>query len=105
MYAGKIVEYANAYTIFNNPKHPYTIGLINSVPKLSFHQDQRQNKSNDFFKPMRLQTIPGQPPNLSELAGNQCSFLPRCTKSIKECALKEPGVRNIDSEHWYSCFL
>jgi oligopeptide/dipeptide ABC transporter ATP-binding protein len=104
MYAGKIVEYASARTIFHNPKHPYTIGLIQSIPKISFRQEDMIGSSDDTPKRGRLETIPGQPPDLSRLVENQCSFLSRCSKSTKECDLKEPEIKEIDSEHWIRCF-
>lgn len=105
MYAGKIVEYADVRTIFGNPRHPYTIGLIHSIPKISFHSDRGVINSNISLKQRRLQTIPGQPPDLSKLAANQCSFFPRCSQAVKECQQNEPVVKNINSAHWIRCFL
>jgi oligopeptide/dipeptide ABC transporter ATP-binding protein len=105
MYAGKIVEYADVHTIFGNPRHPYTIGLIHSIPKISFHSDEGVINSDISLKQQRLQTIPGQPPDLSKLVANQCSFFPRCSQAIKECQQNEPVVKNINSAHWIRCFL
>jgi peptide/nickel transport system ATP-binding protein len=98
MYAGKIVEYGDVHTIFNSPKHPYTIGLIASIPKISF--DQEENK---LLRQRRLQTIPGHPPDLLKLAEDQCSFLPRCDRPTEECQSKEPGIMNINPQHWIRC--
>jgi oligopeptide/dipeptide ABC transporter ATP-binding protein len=103
MYAGKIVEYADVYTVYDSPRHPYTIGLIHSVPKISVEQESRD--SNDRSKKKRFQTISGLPPNLLNLPDNQCSFLPRCTKALEECARKEPPVKYLNSKHWIRCFL
>lgn len=105
MYGGKIVEYADVDTIFNNPKHPYTKGLINSIPKISFGQEGGEGGSGIPLKEKRLQTIPGQPPDLSKLAEDQCSFLPRCAQATEACRLKEPTIRHIHSEHWIRCFF
>lgn len=105
MYAGRIVEYADVHTIFNNPKHPYTIGLLNSIPKISFKQDEGEIRSNVSPKQRRLRTISGQPPDLSKLDESQCSFFPRCSQAFKECGFNEPIVKHISSEHWIRCFL
>jgi oligopeptide/dipeptide ABC transporter ATP-binding protein len=104
MYAGKIVEYADVRTIFENPRHPYTIGLIHSIPKISFHLDEGVIRPNLSLEQRRLETIPGQPPDLTKLATNQCSFFPRCRQAVKECQFNEPMVRHIHSGHWFRCF-
>jgi len=104
MYAGKIVEYADVHTIFESPRHPYTVGLIHSIPKISFHPEGGVISSNLSLEQKRLQAIPGQPPDLSKLPANQCSFLPRCSQAVKECQLNEPVVKQIHPAHWIRCF-
>src|SRR5439155_8471920 len=74
MYAGKIVEIGPAMDIFHNPKHPYTEGLLRSVPQLG-SSDQKKD---------RLSVIDGMVPNLLHLP-NGCSFAPRCYKKTDEC--------------------
>jgi oligopeptide/dipeptide ABC transporter ATP-binding protein len=64
MYAGKIVEHGDVHTIFRNPRHPYTIGLMDSLPKLT--------EDEDWLRP-----IPGQPPSLINRPSG-CAFHPRC---------------------------
>lgn len=72
MYAGQIVESADVRTIFREPKHPYTFGLLQSVPTLTSELGRR------------LPVMPGQPPDLSALPP-QCPFLPRCNKATSRC--------------------
>ena len=90
MYAGKIVEKASTKDIFSNPKHPYTIGLLNSIPKLG---EKRQ----------RLNTIPGIVPALSKLPQG-CRFQDRCSLVSSECKLKEPELRSIKEDKQVACF-
>jgi len=75
MYAGRIVEEAGVKEIFINPRHPYTIGLLESLPKK---------------KGKKLSPIPGQVPRVNELPVG-CKFSPRCRYVIKECKEREPG--------------
>src|SRR5881409_948078 len=72
MYAGKIVEIGPAMDIFHNPKHPYTEGLLRSVPRLGSSAETAEKKD-------RLYAIEGMVPNLLHLPGG-CSFAPRCYK-------------------------
>jgi len=78
MYAGKIVEYADVRSIFKEPKHPYTIGLIGSIPRL----DKLEEK---------LFVIEGTVPNPYDMPSG-CRFHPRCTKAKKICSIKEPKL-------------
>ncbi len=90
MYASKVAEYGNVDQIFYNPKHPYTIGLMNSIPKL--------NKSKT-----RLSTIEGNvPPPTSYPKG--CHFCTRCTFAIEKCWTEEPPVVNIEPGHTAACW-
>lgn len=88
MYAGKVAEQGTVYDIFNNPKHPYTKGLLNSIPTLS--QDPTGK-----IKKKRLETIPGIVPNLLHLPQG-CRFQDRCTYVKDECRGQEPELRAIE---------
>ena len=78
MYAGEIMEEASVAGLFDQPLHPYTIGLLNSVPRLG------QTKRD-----AGLQTIPGRPPSLADLPGG-CVFAPRCPLAIPICQTRPP---------------
>ncbi|HMB87380.1 MAG TPA: ABC transporter ATP-binding protein [Candidatus Dormibacteraeota bacterium] len=92
MYAGKIVERATAREIYANPRHPYTLGLLRSVPRL------------DEPRRAKLQPIPGQPPDLSRLPAG-CSFAPRCAYAIDRCRVEEPGLDPVAADHLSACWL
>jgi len=92
MYAGKIVERGTAREIYANPRHPYTLGLLRSVPRL------------DEPRRAKLQPIPGQPPDLSRLPGG-CSFAPRCAYAIDRCREEEPGLDPVAVDHLSACWL
>jgi oligopeptide/dipeptide ABC transporter ATP-binding protein len=77
MYAGKIVEMGTAEQVYHDPKHPYTVGLLASVPRM----DQRRGK--------KLVPIEGQPPDLTRLDAG-CSYRPRCRWAIERCASEFP---------------
>jgi len=91
MYAGKIMEQANIFEIFASPLHPYTFGLLNSIPKIT------EEKS-------RLYTIRGMVPNLLELPSG-CRFCPRCDKAMKICAMREPELIETGEGHKVRCHL
>ncbi|MBI2304958.1 MAG: ABC transporter ATP-binding protein [Chloroflexi bacterium] len=91
MYAGKIVELAKIEPLFETPRHPYTIGLFNSLPRL----DQRRS---------RLTTIEGQPPNLARLPKG-CSFAIRCSVARPDCISTPQELREVDPGHWVRCWL
>lgn len=81
MYAGEIVEYATTQELFNSPKHPYTKGLINTIPRIDKKQDE-------------LQEIPGMVPDLSEdIQG--CRFHPRCPFAMDECLKEDVELRDV----------
>jgi oligopeptide/dipeptide ABC transporter ATP-binding protein len=90
MYAGKIVEKSSIKELFENPKHPYTIGLLNSIPKLG-------------EKKHRLNTIPGIVPSLSNLPKG-CRFQDRCSLVSDECKIKEPELKTLKNDKQVSCF-
>jgi len=93
MYAGRIVEYSNVRPIFANPKHPYTQGLLKSIPRL----DEDQPKSG------RLEAIPGLVPSLLDLPKG-CKFSNRCPYAYDRCA-KEPALIEVESKHFVRCWL
>jgi oligopeptide/dipeptide ABC transporter ATP-binding protein len=92
MYAGKIVERATAREIYANPRHPYTLGLLRSVPRL------------DEPRRAKLQPIPGQPPDLSRLPGG-CAFAPRCPYALERCRSDTPPLDEVASEHLSACWI
>lgn len=92
MYAGRVVEQGRTEDIFADPKHPYTRGLINSVPRLDHESEQR------------LTSIPGQPPNVINLP-ECCPFYPRCEKAMDICKTKYPPRHEFKSGHRVSCWL
>lgn len=90
MYAGKTVEYAPVDKIYKNPSHPYTLGLLESMPKLS----------EDSEKP--LAAIPGTPPDL-RLTGVGCNFSNRCKYKQDICEKEIPKLREIGENHIMAC--
>lgn len=90
MYAGKTVEYAKATTLYEKPLHPYTWGLLDSMPKLS----------QDTEKP--LKAIKGSPPDL-KLTGGSCNFHNRCPYAQDLCMEKAPDLIEIDKGHFVAC--
>ena len=94
MYAGRILEYADVRSIFVNPRHPYTQGLLNSIPRV----DKEDTKKE------RLEAIPGLVPSLLDLPKG-CKFLERCKYAFDPCAGEEPPLREDDSGHFVRCWL
>ncbi len=92
MYAGKIVERATAREIYANPRHPYTLGLLRSVPRL------------DEPRRAKLQPISGHPPDLSRLPAG-CSFAPRCAYVIERCRHETPPLDPVTPDHVSACWL
>jgi peptide/nickel transport system ATP-binding protein len=92
MYAGRIVEHATTQELFRNPLHPYTQGLLASLPRFAEKSDRR----------MRLQAIPGTVPKLSDLPAG-CKFEPRCTHAFDRCGV-EPALDEMAPGHWVSCW-
>lgn len=84
MYAGQVVEEAEKFELFENPKHPYTIGLINSIPELT--------EEVEF-----LETIPGSVPLAHEMPKG-CRFAPRCSKVMPICQEQEPSLFKLDGQ-------
>jgi oligopeptide/dipeptide ABC transporter ATP-binding protein len=92
MYAGKVIESASAKEIYRNPRHPYTLGLLRSVPRL------------DQPRKAKLDPIEGQPPDLWNLPGG-CSFRPRCNFSIERCAQEVPPLQDVGNDHQSACWV
>jgi len=95
MYAGKVVEQGSTVEIFDNPLHPYTRGLLESVPVLG----ARAKKGR-----MRLKEIPGVVPGLYDLAPG-CSFAPRCPERRAECLETLPPLAELNAGHLVRCLL
>ncbi|MDI3480921.1 MAG: peptide/nickel transport system ATP-binding protein [Tepidanaerobacteraceae bacterium] len=89
MYAGKVVEYADVKTIFKNPKHPYTVGLLGSIPRL----DEPKEK---------LYVIEGAVPNPFNMPSG-CRFHPRCPEAREICRMREPELLQLDG-HQVRCW-
>lgn len=91
MYCGRVVESGDVYTIFENPKHPYTIGLLNSIPKLGENVE-------------KLESIPGNVPNPKYMPPG-CKFEPRCKDAMEICKNQEPGFFELENGHKSRCWL
>ncbi|MBS7655713.1 ABC transporter ATP-binding protein [Candidatus Bathyarchaeota archaeon] len=91
MYAGLIIEEADTLSLFKNPLHPYTKGLLNAIPKLHGSSS-------------RLKIIPGAVPNLINPPSG-CRFHPRCEYAMNICKEKEPKLNEIEFNHKVSCHL
>ncbi len=92
MYAGKVVEMASAKELYANPRHPYTIGLLKSVPRL------------DQSRKDRLVPIEGVPPDLVSPPPG-CSFAPRCAYRIDRCTTDEPPLMAAGDRHQSACWV
>jgi oligopeptide/dipeptide ABC transporter ATP-binding protein len=91
MYAGRLVEKASTVDLFTHPQHPYTKGLLKSVPRL------------DLPKASELGAIDGLPPNLARLPIG-CAFQPRCQWAFDRCQLETPDLEEVGQNHWSACF-
>lgn len=95
MYAGKVVEEASVKDIFDHPKHPYTEGLLHSIPQI----DQAYTLEKE-----RLQEIPGVVPSLFHVPKG-CSFHPRCQRTMEICRREPPGLFRVEQNHFSRCWL
>ena len=91
MYAGKIIETGDSREIYHDPKHPYTLGLLASVPRL------------DETERTRLEAIEGLPPNLVNMPAG-CSFAPRCRFAIEQCIEEAPTLADTGDGHTAACW-
>ena len=92
MYAGRIVERGTAREIYANPRHPYTLGLLRSVPRL------------DEPRKAKLLPIQGQPPDLSRLPPG-CAFQPRCQYAVERCQREAPPLETVAAGHVSACWV
>jgi oligopeptide/dipeptide ABC transporter ATP-binding protein len=92
MYLGKIVEYSDVRNVFHTPLHPYTVGLLNSVPVFG-------KKGKKILVP-----IEGMVPTPTE-AIMGCTFAPRCPRVMQICREQEPVLREIQPDHQTACWL
>ncbi|HWV23461.1 MAG TPA: ABC transporter ATP-binding protein [Thermomicrobiales bacterium] len=92
MYAGHIVETATTNEIFANPRHPYTVGLMKSIPRL------------DATRKEKLQPIRGLPPDLIDLP-DMCPFVPRCNYAREKCEQKNPPLLEVSPGHLSACWF
>lgn len=90
MYAGRVIEYGSVKEVFKNPMHPYTVGLLGALPKLTGPRD-------------RLMAIPGRIADAQSLP-NGCRFHPRCDHCTEECKKMQPGMRQVNADHYVECF-
>jgi oligopeptide transport system ATP-binding protein len=91
MYARKIIETGTAVEIYHNPSHPYTMGLLNSVPRL------------DEAMKTKLDPIEGLPPDLIDLPPG-CSFVPRCRYAYERCSQETPELQAVLDGHESACW-
>jgi oligopeptide transport system ATP-binding protein len=92
MYGGMILEEAAVADLFSHPAHPYTLGLLNSMPYLEMDRSQK------------LKPIPGSPPDMSHVPAG-CPFAPRCAYVRRICLLKIPEFYTIGNKHRSLCWL
>lgn len=92
VYGGKIIESGSTDEIFGNPHHPYTLGLLRAVPRL--------DKPTSYG----LQTIEGEPPDMSQVPPNTCAFAPRCRYATQECLEGRPVLSPVEGTHLCACF-
>ncbi len=90
MYAGRIVEWAEVATLFDHPRHPYTVGLLSSSPRLG-------------AKRARLPAIPGMVPSPGQ-RGVGCSFAARCPRADQRCRLESPPLADLGAGHEVACW-
>jgi len=91
MYAGRIIESGSAHEIYHESSHPYTLGLLRSVPRMDQPRGQK------------LVPIQGQPPDLTRLDGG-CPFRPRCTFAVERCQTEYPPLESVADLHLAACW-
>ncbi|MFC1897731.1 ABC transporter ATP-binding protein [Chloroflexota bacterium] len=91
MYAGRLVETASTDVLYSEPRHPYTKGLLDSVPRL------------DLSRTRKMSVVEGLPPNLARLPKG-CAFNPRCYLANDRCREEKPGIEEIGENHFTACF-
>jgi peptide/nickel transport system ATP-binding protein len=98
MYAGRKVEEAEVGELFSRPMHPYTVGLLASIPRLDLMRGESATRNNT-----RLQEIPGIVPPLFDLPEG-CAFAPRCNRADDTCRTKRPDYQEKQPGHWAACW-
>ena len=91
MYAGHVIEHSSSKDIYSNPQHPYTKGLLKSIPNIELAEQ-------------KLEAISGSPPDLLNLPKG-CRFWPRCYYAMEKCRQEAPPLINTGAEHFTRCFL
>ena len=94
MYAGKKVEEAEVNSLFASPQHPYTEGLLASIPTLDEPDSENRRELNE---------IKGIVPSLADV-GSGCAFAPRCRLSSDHCFSEAPALEQKQSNHWAACW-
>jgi oligopeptide/dipeptide ABC transporter ATP-binding protein len=94
MYAGRVVESCGVEAIFGQPRHPYTVGLLGSLPRLGRGDGSRRE---------RLEAIPGSVPTLLDREPG-CPFAPRCPRVVGPCRREDPPLERVGPDHWAACF-
>ncbi|HEY3115744.1 MAG TPA: ABC transporter ATP-binding protein [Chloroflexota bacterium] len=92
MYAGYIIERADAEELFANPQHPYTLGLLRSIPRV------------DQARQTKLVPIEGFPPDLVKIGGS-CPFQPRCVYAVDKCVQQNPQLMRVGEDHSVACWV
>ena len=92
MYGGLVVERASVARLYRNPRHPYTRGLLGTLPRL------------DGTRAERLESIPGQPPSLDRTPA-ACPFAPRCSSAFERCREENPTLKMVGNGHEVACWL
>ena len=92
LYAGQVVEQAQTLALYKSPRHPYTIGLLQSIPRL----DQKGHE--------RLTPIDGIPPDLTNYPTG-CPFAPRCRFAIEQCTQEDPSLEPVSAGHDVACWV
>ena len=91
MYAGKIIESGSANDIYHDPRHPYTLALLKSIPRM------------DQARQAKLDPVEGQPPDLTKL-DDGCAFRPRCRYAIDRCSTEFPLLEQVSEGHFSACW-
>ena len=97
LYGGRVMEQASAESIFYQPTHPYTVGLLASIPRLDLMRGETERRTE------RLQEIPGIVPPLFDLPQG-CAFAPRCGKADDLCRRERPAYEQKRTGHWAACW-
>jgi oligopeptide/dipeptide ABC transporter ATP-binding protein len=91
MYSGRVVEMAPVHSLFKKPSHPYTQGLLQSIPRLDMPTDHP------------LLPIPGSPPALTEPIKG-CAFCNRCSHTMPICKIEDPKLKSLNRSHVFACW-